>query len=89
MVFAGGRPALIALLLFLDPSITVRIAETEYTPYYDMLERLGRRYTLAPSHVDNGFAPSVADYVTGDERSLIMLSNPTPHDRDVHFDCCE
>lgn len=78
MVFAGGRPALIALLLFLDPQVTVRIAETEYTPYYDMLERLNRAYTLVPSHVDNGFAPTVAEYtaVPPHTPSLIMLSNP-------------
>ena len=78
MVFAGGRPALIALLLFLDPDITIRIAETEYTPYYDMLERLNRTYTLVPSHVGNGFAPTVAEYtaVPPHTRSLIMLSNP-------------
>ena len=36
MVFAGGRPGLLATLLFLDPDIGVRIASTEYTPYYDM-----------------------------------------------------
>jgi len=40
MIFAGGRPGLIALLLFLNNDIKVRIASTEYTPYYDMLELL-------------------------------------------------
>jgi len=77
MVFAGGRPAIVSTLLFLDPDIPVRIASTEYTPYYDILERLGRRYTLVPSTVENGFAPPVEDYLTGDDaRSLIVLSNP-------------
>ena len=78
MVFAGGRPALIASLLFLEQDIKVRIASTEYTPYYDMLERLGRSYTLVPSTVENGFAPTVEDYVptAGDGRSLMLLSNP-------------
>lgn len=78
MVFAGGRPAIIAALLFLDPDITVCIASTEYTPYYDMLERLGRAYTLVPSNVENGFSPTVDDYInTSDgERSLIVMSNP-------------
>ncbi len=77
MVFAGGRPALIAMFLFLDAGIKVRIAETEYTPYYDMLERLERPYTLAPSNESNGFAPTVDDYVVDDgDRSFIMLSNP-------------
>ena len=76
IVFAGGRPAIIASLLFLDPDITVRIASTEYTPYYDMLERLGKRYELVDSNVENGFAPSVADYMAGEGRSMVVLSNP-------------
>lgn len=33
MVFAGGRPAIVSTLLFLDPEIPIRIASTEYTPY--------------------------------------------------------
>ena len=48
MVFAGGRPAIVALLLFLEPDIEVRLASTEYTPYYDVLERLRRPYHLVP-----------------------------------------
>ena len=76
MVFAGGRPAIVATLLFLDPDVNVRVASTEYTPYYDILERLGRRYSLVPSTVDNGFAPSVSDYLATDERSFIVTSNP-------------
>jgi aspartate/methionine/tyrosine aminotransferase len=78
MVFAGGRPALIAVLLFLDADVTVRIASTEYTPYYDMLERLGRRYTLVPSTADNRFTPPHAEYrgAEGGGRTLALLSNP-------------
>ena len=76
MVFAGGRPAIVASLLFLDPDITVRVASTEYTPYYDILERLGRAYTLVHSGVENGFAPSVEDYLASESRSLIVASNP-------------
>ncbi|MFV1986998.1 MAG: pyridoxal phosphate-dependent aminotransferase [Gemmatimonadota bacterium] len=78
MVFAGGRPGLIASLLFLEPDITIRIASTEYTPYYDMLELFGRPYTLVSSGVENGFAPSIQDYVGDSDggRRLILLSNP-------------
>jgi aspartate/methionine/tyrosine aminotransferase len=76
MVFAGGRPAIVASMLFLDPEITVRIASTEYTPYYDILERLGRKYTLVESGVENGFAPSAEDYLDAEGRSLVLLSNP-------------
>jgi aspartate/methionine/tyrosine aminotransferase len=78
MVFAGGRPGLIALLLFLESDISVRISETEYTPYYDMLRALKRNYALVPSHVENGFRPSVADFMGCDRegRRLVLLSNP-------------
>ncbi len=78
MVFAGGRPGLVALLLFLQPDINIRIAATEYTPYYDMLSLLQRKYSLVDSHAENHFFPSVQDYVnTGDAvRNLVMLSNP-------------
>ncbi|MEK6222661.1 MAG: pyridoxal phosphate-dependent aminotransferase [Chloroflexota bacterium] len=78
MVFAGGRPALIALLLFLDPEVNILIAETEYTPYYDMLERLGRKYSLIQSNIANNFSPTLTEYTKGsiEQRSLIMMSNP-------------
>jgi aspartate/methionine/tyrosine aminotransferase len=67
----------VATLLFLDPDVQVRIASTEYTPYYDILESLGRAYTLVESGVANGFAPSVDDYLDdGGERSMVLLSNP-------------
>ena len=78
MVFAGGRPGLVALLMFLQPDINIRIAATEYTPYYDMLRLLQRKYSLVDSHAENHFFPSVQDYVKTDDsvRNLVMLSNP-------------
>ena len=78
MVFAGGRPGLMALLMFLESDIRVRIAETEYTPYWDMLKAFNRPYDIVPSHLENGFRPSVADYVGShaDGRRLVLLSNP-------------
>lgn len=78
MVFAGGRPGLVTLLLFLQSDINVRIASTEYTPYYDMLRLLGRKYSLIESGVDNGFCPTVEEYIRKDSshRNLVMLSNP-------------
>jgi aspartate/methionine/tyrosine aminotransferase len=78
MVFAGGRPGLIASLLFLESDVTIRIASTEYTPYYDMLELFGRPYTLVQSGVENAFAPSAEDYIGASEggRRLVLLSNP-------------
>ena len=78
MIFAGGRPGLVALLLFLKSDIIVRIASTEYTPYYDMLGLLKRNYELVVSGENNGFSPSVSDYLGTDTatRKLILMSNP-------------
>ena len=47
MVFAGGRPGLLAVLMFLSNDVTVRVSSTEYTPYYDILEFLKIKFTLA------------------------------------------
>jgi len=77
MVFAGGRPAIIATLLFLKPDLPVRIAETEYTPYYDILEGLERTYSLVPSNEANGFRPSIEGYLDDSGgKGLVMTSNP-------------
>ena len=40
MIFAGGRPALVSILMFLKKDIQINIAYTEYTPYYYMLKIL-------------------------------------------------
>ena len=56
-VFAGGRPAIFAILTFLLEDTTVLVEETEYTPYYDVLKALGIRPTLIPSNVENRFQP--------------------------------
>lgn len=78
MIFAGGRPALVAVLFFLERDIKVRVASTEYTPYFDLLERLGRTWSRVDSDERNRFRPLISDYLgTGPaERSLILMSNP-------------
>ncbi len=77
MVFAGGRPAIVAVLLFLESDITVRIASTEYTPYYDMLRLLGRAWTMTVSDASNSFTPPIEDYLKpGTGRRLLLLSHP-------------
>jgi aspartate/methionine/tyrosine aminotransferase len=78
MVFAGGRPAIVATLLFLDRDIDIRVASTEYTPYYDILQCLERAYTPVRSTVENGFRPSIDAYtdIPRGRRALILASNP-------------
>jgi len=78
MIFAGGRPGLIALLMFLQPDIKTHIASTEYTPYYDMLRLMNRKHHLIDSTIDNNFHPSANEYLAGEsnQRKLVLLSNP-------------
>ena len=78
MIFAGGRPGLIALLMFLEPDIKTHIASTEYTPYYDMLRLMNRKYHIVDSTIDNHFYPSVDEYLghESNQRKLLLLSNP-------------
>lgn len=79
-VFAGGRPAIFAILTFLEADVEILVEETEYTPYWDMLQLLGRGHRLIPSDVDNGFAPTGEDYelplIEGLERQFLVKSNP-------------
>jgi len=61
-IFAGGRPGIYATLAFLKPEYRVLVEETEYTPYWDALQLLGREYTIIPSNPENRFRPSLEDY---------------------------
>lgn len=74
-VFAGGRPAIFAILAFLLEDVTVAIEETEYTPYYDLLKVLRRPHVLIPSDVHNRFRPTPADHPRQDGVFLVK-SNP-------------
>ena len=78
MIFGGGRPGLIALLMFLESDIQIRIASTEYTPYYDMLRLFKKKYKLVASKKENNFRPTIEEYLGNKKniRKLIMLSNP-------------
>ena len=74
-VFAGGRPGLFAILAFLQEDVQVAIEETEYTPYWDVLQVLRRPHTLIPSNPGNRFRPTLDDHPkTG--RVLLVKSNP-------------
>jgi len=78
MIFAGGRPGLVAILTLLQQDIEVQIASTEYTPYYDMLRFAKNKYSVVESGLSNQFYPKVSDYIEHGEaiRKLVLLSNP-------------
>lgn len=79
-VFAGGRPAIWAILSFLLEGTTVAVEETEYTPYWDVLKLLGRPTALIASNPDNRFRPGLADHdvapIPGTSRVFLLKSNP-------------
>jgi aminotransferase len=74
-VFAGGRPALVAVLSFLLEDVVVAVEETEYTPYWDLLRLLRRPHVVIPSHPGNHFRPTLADHPR-EARQLLLKSNP-------------
>ena len=79
-VFAGGRPAIFATLLFLHRDVKVLIEETEYTPYYDKLKLLNREHKLIPSNLKNRFRPTLGAYRSARKEcgspTLMIKSNP-------------
>lgn len=75
-IFAGGRPGIYATLAFLKPEYRVLIEETEYTPYWDALELLGREYEIIPSNPKNRFRPTLADYEAHAGNTFVVKSNP-------------
>ena len=79
-VFAGGRPAIFATLAFLLDDTTVALEATEYTPYYDVLNVLGRKVHLIKSDADNNFRPADSDYdvapLAGTNKVMLVKSNP-------------
>jgi aminotransferase len=79
-VFAGGRPAIFAVLAFLLEGTTVAVEETEYTPYWDVLKLLERPTVVIPSNAENRFRPTAKDRdvqpLPGTSRVLFLKSNP-------------
>ena len=52
---------------FLSPDITIRVMETEYTAYYDMLKMAHPKYKLVASNVANRFRPANEAFYSGSE----------------------
>ncbi len=79
-VFAGGRPAIFATLAFLLDDTMVAVEETEYTPYYDVLNVLRHKVHIIPSNAGNNFRPTADAYdidpVDDAKRVMLVTSNP-------------
>ena len=81
-VFVGGRPAIFATVAFLAQDLDILIEETEYTPYFDLLNLLKRNYSIIPSNAENRFRPSIDDYRSAADNldegknAFVIKSNP-------------
>jgi len=89
MIFAGGRPGIQTILAFLKKHVELRIANTEWPGYLDMMESTESKWTVVPCTPENNFHPPNSSYFdrTGlnDKVHLMPVlsnpSNPTGHTR--------
>ena len=89
MVFAGGRPGIYTVLAFLKKHVQVRIGQTEWPAYLDIMTQTDTNWQVVPFNKENGFHPSNAAYFdrTGLNAKTHLMpvisnpSNPTGHTR--------
>ena len=82
-IFAGGRVGIFVTMLFLKQEYEILIEEAEYTPYYDTMINLQKKYKIIPSNPDNNFFPTIETYHSilaennnNNEKSFLLKSNP-------------
>lgn len=82
MMFACGRPALMARLSMMQDDWRGSIEETEYTPHWDMLRHRNRDFVVVPSNEANRFRPTLEDHCAAFRtsgkigRQVLLRSNP-------------
>jgi len=89
MIFAGGRPGIFTVLSFLKKHVQVRISNTEWPAYLDILTQAGITWEVVQCNKENGFHPSNQQYFDrknlNHRASLFPVisnpSNPTGHAR--------
>lgn len=89
MVFAGGRPAIFAVLAFLKRHVEVRIGNAEWPAYLDLMTRADVNWRVVEFSEANGFHPANSAYFdrTGLNAKTHVFpiisnpGNPTGHTR--------
>eukprot|EP00392_Amoebophrya_sp_AT5.2_P005603 g5612.t1 len=81
MIFAGGRPGIYTVLAFLKEEIEVRISNTEWPAYLDIMEATKTQWTVVPCTEANDFRPSNEEYydrtnLNCKKRLFPIISNP-------------
>lgn len=80
-VFAGGKPAIFAILSLIKENMKILVEEVEYTQYWHALKFLNIDVEIIPSNEENRFRPCIMDYQKVASKhqnvgSFILKSNP-------------
>jgi len=89
MVFAGGRPGIYTILMFLKKNVQVRIGNAEWPAYLDIMTQTDTDWKVVPFTKENGFHPPNKEYFdrSGLNAKTMLLpvisnpGNPTGHAR--------
>jgi len=89
MIFAGGRPGIFTVLMFLRDFVQVRIGNAEWPAYLDIMTHNKVDWKVVPFTKENGFHPSNSEYFSREglnAKTNIMPiisnpGNPTGHSR--------
>jgi aspartate/methionine/tyrosine aminotransferase len=81
MVFAGGRPGIHTILAFLKDHVEVRISNTEWPAYLDIMTAANAKWSVVPCTKENGFHPKNSEYfdrttLNAKTHLLPIISNP-------------
>jgi len=81
MIFAGGRPGIYTILAFLKKHVQVRISNTEWPAYLDIMTAANTDWTVLTCDKSNDFHPPNAAYfdrtnLNAKTHLLPVISNP-------------
>ncbi|CAD7928480.1 unnamed protein product [Amoebophrya sp. A25] len=81
MIFAGGRPGIYTALAFLKKHVEIRISNTEWPAYIDIMTATKTPWTVVPCTKENGFHPTNQQYydrtnLNAKVHLMPIISNP-------------
>ena len=81
MIFAGGRPGIYTVLAFLKQHVQVRISNTEWPAYLDIMTQTETDWRVVPFTRENGFHPPNSAYfdrqgLNAKTHLMPIISNP-------------
>jgi len=81
MIFHGGRPGIYTIMHFLKKDVEVRIGQTEWPAYLDIMTQTNTSWKCVPCNQANGFHPPNAEYfdrtgLNAKTHLMPVISNP-------------